>query len=352
LARPSGSESDELRVATDASHWNSLVDASPTPYFSQLWEWGEVQRALGWEPWRLELVPEGSSTGNAIAASQLHVRRLPGVGWGIGYASRGPVLGRAAPEWSRFSFALTRWARKNRIATLVFDPDEGPESDLGRALMRPPWRAAPMLGEPRCHVLDVLPEADLWANVRRKHREWIRRAERADVDVRWTDSESSVEDASLAIRHFQRVYAEIAKRIGVPLMSSEYYELMWDLFRNAGRAHLVTATALGTPVGAMLHFTCGDEMIWFAGGQTADGARVGVGKLLVWRSLLRAGELGTRRYNMWGTRTEGLAHFKAGFGAREESYIGTRSMAVNLTMDVLLGAAWQARQFGRRLMQR
>jgi lipid II:glycine glycyltransferase (peptidoglycan interpeptide bridge formation enzyme) len=349
VAGTSKSDGYELRVATDPRRWNSLVDESPSRHFSQLWEWGEVQRSIGWEPWRLELVPEGSATGAAVAATQLFVRRLPVVGWGIGYASRGPVLGRAAPDWSRFSSALTRWARKHRIATLVFDPDEGPESDLGRALMRPPWRSAPTVSEPNCHVVDVRPEAELWANVRRKHREWIRRAERADIDVRWIDASSSAGDARLAIDQFQQVYREIAARLDLPVKTPDYYQLMWDAFRTAGRAHMVIATEDGRAIGAMLHFRCGDELLWFAGGQTADGARLGVGKLLVWRSMVRAGELGVRRYNMWGTATEGLAHFKLGFGAREESYVGTRSMSVNGLIDLLLRAAWQARASIRRL---
>jgi lipid II:glycine glycyltransferase (peptidoglycan interpeptide bridge formation enzyme) len=352
VTRTSGSGRYELRVATDPRRWNSLVDASPTPYFSQLWEWGEVQRAIGWEPWRLELVPAETDGGACIAAAQILIRRLPGIGWGIGHAPRGPVLGRAAEDWARFEVALVRWARDNRVATLVFDPDVSSESDLAKALMRPPWRAAPIFGEPKCHVVDVLPEAELWANVRRKHRQWIRHAEGADIDIRWIDDSSGVDDARLAIRQFQQVYGEIAQRMGLPLQAPDYYQLMWDLFRKAGRAHMVTATADGSAVGAILHFSCGDELLSFAGGQTAGGAHLGVGKLLVWRSMLRAGELGARRYNMWGTRTEGLAHFKVGFGARAETYIGTRSMSVNRRMDLLLGAAWRARQFSRRINRR
>lgn len=346
------SEEYELRSVSDPIRWNRIVDESPSRYFSQLWEWGEVQRPIGWEPWRLELVPGSVADGAPIAAAQMLVRRLPGIGWGIAHASRGPVLGRSAEAWARFEVALARWARENRIATLVFDPDVSPESQLGIAITRPPWNEAPMLGEPRCHVVDVLPEAELWANVRRKHREWIRRAERANIAVRWTDEHSSGPDAQLAIGQFQRVYGEIAQRIGVPLKDPEYYQDMWETLRGAGRAHLVTATTDGTPVGAMLHFTCGDEMLWFAGGQAAEGASQGVGKLLIWRSMIRASELGFRRYNMWGTATDGLAHFKLGFGAREELYVGTRAMSVNGPMDLVLRAAWRARQLGRRVMRR
>lgn len=344
--------SDELRRVTDRGRWNMLVDDSPSTYFSQLWEWGEIQRSIGWEPWRLELVPSEPGQAQPIAATQLLVRRIPGLGWGIAHAPRGPLLGRASAPWGQFELALTRWARNNRIATLVFDPDVSAESELGVALTRRPWNPAPMLGEPRCHVVDVVPEPELWANVRRKHREWIRRAERANLEIRWTDRDSSQASADVAINHFQQVYREIAERIGVRLQASDYYELMWHTLRAAGRAQMLTAAEDGVPVGAMLHFTCGDQMIWFAGGQAANGERLGVGKLLVWRSMLRAGELGYGRYNMWGTATEGLAHFKLGFGAREESYVGTRSLAVNRPMDRLLRTAWVARAVGRNLIRR
>lgn len=337
---------------TDASRWNELVDGSPDAYFSQLWEWGEIQRSIGWEPSRLELWSPGSAERGPVAATQVLVRRLPASDWGVAHAPRGPVLGRDRPDWARLKGALVAWARENRIATLIFDPDVGPETDLGDALMRPPWRAAPGLGEPRCHVVDLRSPSELWSNVRRKHREWIRRAERADVDIRWTDHGSSDADAELAIGQFQQVYAEIAERIGVPIQEPAYYRLMWGTFRGAGRAQLVTASVDGTPAGAMLHIMCGDIMLWFAGGQAAAGESLGIGKLLIWRSMVRATELGSGRYNMWGTATEGLAHFKMGFGAREESYVGTRSMAVNRPIDALVRAAWQARQLRRRLLKR
>ncbi len=341
-------DQNELRVVSDPARWNALVDESPHGYFSQLWEWGEIQRSIGWQPWRLELVPADGARAH-VAASQVLVWRLPGMPWGFAYAPRGPVLGRTAGEWKQFEVAVTRWARDNRIATLAIDPDVSTDSDLGRALVQPPWKASPELGKPICHIVDVVAEDELWGRVRRKHREWIRRAERSHVDVRWIDGRSSAEDAERGMKVFQQVYAEIARRIGVPLKEPEYYRLIWETFRFAGRAHLVTATADGVPMGAMLHFTCGDEMIWFAGGQTAEGTPLGVGKLLVWRSMIRAGELGCRRYNMWGTATEGLAHFKLGFGAREESYVGTRSIPVNGTVDRIVRSAWRARNLVRRL---
>jgi hypothetical protein len=82
-----------------------------------------------------------------------------------------------------------------------------------------------------------------------------------------------VDDARLVISQFQQVYGEIEQRLGLPVQGSDYYELMWDTFRTAERAHMVTATADRAKVGAILHVRCGDELLSFAGGQTADGGR-------------------------------------------------------------------------------
>jgi hypothetical protein len=62
------SERYELRSASDPIRWDLLVDQSPTGYFSQLWEWGEIQRSIDWEPWRLELLPVDGEGAAPIAA--------------------------------------------------------------------------------------------------------------------------------------------------------------------------------------------------------------------------------------------------------------------------------------------
>ena len=53
-----------------------------------------------------------------------------------------------------------------------------------------------------------------------------------------------------------------------------------------------------------------------------------------------------RRYHMWGTATDSLAHYKEGFGAREERYIGTRAAALNPVADRVVESVWA----GQRLV--
>lgn len=341
----------ELVEVTDHAEWDALVERSPGSFFSQLWEWGEVQRSINWHPRRL-MLPDHRDGEPDVAAAQVLVHRLPGIGWSVGHAPRGPLATLTSDSSRRFVAALRAWARRNRICTLIVDPPADKDSELGRLLLGTPWRRAPALGEPICHVLDLAPGVDPWPNVHRKHREWIRRAEKAGVDVAWADASSTAAEAEASIRHFQDVYEQLAERLRIRVQRPEYYAMMWDRFRATGRAHVATATHRGKVVGSMLHLVCGDEMVWFAGGQTEAGNRVGAGKLLVWRSVLRARDLGMRRYNMWGTATSGLARYKEGFGARQETYVGTRAMPVYRPADVLVQAAWRLQQVSRRALRR
>lgn len=332
-----------MEEITDSGLWNAIVDAMPGSFLTQLWEWGVARESGGWEPHRL-IWTANSGTGVPSAAVQLLVRRVPVVGWGVAYAPRGPLGDVDQSMAEALGASMTEWARANRVATLVVDPAVDAESNLGRVLLRPPWRDAPALGEQRVHILELPNGVDPWLNVRRKHREWIRRADKAGVDVVWSDGDTSPAAADAAWHQFVRVYEEVVARLGLVTGGPAITRRVWEEFRQSRRAHLLTATLDGVPVAAMLHVICGDAMIWYAGGQTATGASVGAGKLAMWRSIERARELGVRRYHMWGTATDSLAHYKEGFGAHEERYIGTRSAPVHRGVDLLVHAAWSGRQ--------
>jgi lipid II:glycine glycyltransferase (peptidoglycan interpeptide bridge formation enzyme) len=207
------------------------------------------------------------------------------------------------------------------------------------------------VGENRVHILDLDPGTDPWAGVRRKHREWVRKAEKAGVDVAWVDADTPADEAGVAMDRFEAVYAHLVDRLGLATHGPAYTRELFDRFRTGRRLQLTTAMLGDVPVAAMLHVTFGDTMVWYAGGQSDAGAPVGAGKLLLWRAIQRAHELGFRRYHMWGTATDSLAHYKEGFGAREERYLGTRALGAHPMGDRLVRAVWGARQVAIRLRQ-
>jgi hypothetical protein len=331
----------------DKPRWNAIVDAAPDSFFTQLWEWGEVRRPLGWAPVRV-VWPRESSTADDLPslALQANVRRIPLAPFAIAHVPGGPIGELDEATLASLGPRLRAWGRTRRIATVVAHPPVDETSPLGRTLAQRPWSGSVELGERRVHVLDLEDGVDPWTAVRKKHREWVRKAERAGVEVSWTDQATPDAQASAAMDQFERVYGELIDRLALVTHGAGFTRAVFDTFRAGGRAQLATATRDGVPVAAMLHVTWGSTMLWYAGGQAEAGNSVGAGKFLLWRSIQRAQELGFRRYHMWGTATDSLAHYKEGFGAREVRYVGTRSLRLDPLGDRIVAAILGARTAG------
>jgi len=133
----------ELRAwrAGDRDAWNAFVESAPYRSFPQLWEWGDLRASFGWTPLRIAVGDNPERPPAAVA--QVLLRRVPALGWRLGYISRGPVghLDDAAVRDALFR-ALRSLARTEGVATIKVDPEATPESPLGRALLGGPWRAA------------------------------------------------------------------------------------------------------------------------------------------------------------------------------------------------------------------
>ena len=158
----------------------------------------------GWTPVRLAIGPTAESP---VAGAQLLLRRIPVVGWHLAYAPRGPI-GRMDDPRTRAAFmhALRVMGRTERIATVRIDPEAAPDTPYGSALMSLPWRAAPKVQPPTTRVVDLtLGEEALRANLKRKHRQYVNKAERAGVTIERFDGSSPADVIGPALADFNRI---------------------------------------------------------------------------------------------------------------------------------------------------
>ena len=106
---------------TDRDAWNAFVEHAPYRSFPQLWEWGELREPSGWRPIRIAV---GERPDQPLAGAQILVRHVPVVGWGLGYAPRGPVGHLDDPATRQALIAaVLDLATTERIATLKVDPE-------------------------------------------------------------------------------------------------------------------------------------------------------------------------------------------------------------------------------------
>ena len=317
---------------TDRDAWNAFVEHAPYRSFPQLWEWGELREPSGWRPIRVAV---GERPDQPLAGAQVLIRRVPLVGWRLGYAPRGPIGQLDDPVMRQALIAALRGlARDERIATLKVDPEATPRDPFGAALLASPWRRAAKVQPPRTRLIDLsLAEEELLAAVRQKHRQYVHKAERAGVQVEQVDAAA---DATDALRDFYRIYRDTADRAGFVVRVPAYYQRVWRLFAARGHARLFFATLAGERVATLFHFTCGDRAAEAYGGMTANGAASRANYLLKWEAIRAFRTEGFAAYDLWGIATGGIAQFKEGFGGRRIDYVGARDLPLRPAQDAAL----------------
>jgi lipid II:glycine glycyltransferase (peptidoglycan interpeptide bridge formation enzyme) len=320
---------------TDAAAWNAFVEAAPFRSFPQLWEWGELREPSGWRPLRIAVGPDPSTP---LAGAQVLVRQVPVLGWRLAYVPRGP-LGDLNDQRTRDALfaALRTLARTERIATLKVDPEATPDDPYGQFLLAAPWRSAARVQPPKTRQIDLAtPEDELLANLRKKHRQYIHKAERDGVTVERLDANADEQTVTQALADFYRIYIHTAERAGFAARAEPYYERVWRLFAPNGHASLDFATLKGERVATLFHFTCGDRAAEAYGGMTDDGAESRANYLLKWEGILGFKRAGFAVYDLWGLATGGIAQFKEGFGGREVIYVGARDLPLRPAEDAAL----------------
>jgi len=339
----------ELRAwrVTDPAAWNAFVEATPYHAFTQLWEWGEVRAMGGWRPVRLAI---GLSHDEPVAGAQLLLRQIPLIGWHLAYVPRGPVGQLDAPDIrDGLLRALRTLGREERIATVRADPEAEPSTPYGRALLDAPWRSAPKVQPPTTRVIDLTAgEEALRADLKRKHRQYVNKAERAGVTIERFDGSTPPEVIGPALDDFNRIYRSTAERAGFVARQAFYYERVWSLFAPAGRVRLAFAVLDGERVATIYHFTCGDRAVEAYGGMTDAGADARANYLLKWDAIAGFAREGFAVYDLWGLATGGIRQFKEGFGGREIEYVGARDLPLRVPIDAALRVAIPAYGFAQR----
>jgi len=332
---------------TDPAAWNAFVEGAPYHAFPQLWEWGEVRSMGGWRPVRIAI---GPSEDEPVAGAQLLLRRIPLLNWHLAYVPRGPVGDLDDPIVRDALVDSLRTLRTTeRIATVRADPEARPDTPYGRALLEDPWRSAPKIQPPTTRVIDLtVGEEALRAGLKRKHRQYVNKAERAGVMVERFDGATPARLIRPALAEFNRIYGDTADRAGFVARQASYYQRVWSKFAPNGHVRLSFATKGGERMATLFHFLCGERAVEAYGGMTDAGADLRANYLLKWSAISDLAREGFRVYDMWGLATGGIRQFKEGFGGTEIEYVGARDLPLAGPMDAALRVAIPAYGLAQR----
>lgn len=339
----------QLIEVSDREAWDGFVTANAAGHPLQLWGWGEVKRLNGWRPVRLALVESGHDASGPVkwrGAVQVLLWRVPKIGRFVAYAPRGPVMAADANELSAMWRALEAWARQNRALYLRVEPGwaVAARADSQIGTKRPAgWvQSRNTIQMSATYTIDLMRgEDEILADMSRKHRQYIGKAEREGVVVERVavgGAGDSVAGGAMAaaMADVLRIYQDTARRAGFGLHSREYYE---SVLRELGERNYLYIARVGGEATAFLWLAAaGETATELYGGVTAAGQDSHANYLLKWRAITDLKAAGYKLYDFNGRVSEGVSRFKSGFGPAETDFVGTWDYPVNK----ILYRAWES----------
>lgn len=303
-------------TADEAGRWDELVIATGRPHLLQSDGWATVKAATGWRASRFVFGEDG--------VAQVLLRPLP-LGLVAAYVPRGPLV--ANVDLTEAMVALSEALRSQRCTSLLCDPEVPAGALSPDALVSAGIRAAPVHVQPtRTLLMDLTQEPEpMLAAMRKKTRQYIRKAERAGVVTEETND----------VGRFHAVLRRVADRDRFGIHDLAYFERLREAFGE--RAHFQIARVGKDDAGALLVVRMGDRAWELFGGWGGHHAEERPFYLLKWRSFMRMKQLGVTRYDMWGLTERGgdadhalagVENFKLGFGGEIVSWIGALEMPV------------------------
>lgn len=321
----------KLVEITDQSVWDTFVSTSAWGHPLQLWGWGETKALSGWKAYRLGLV-DGETI---LAGVQVLLWRLPKMSNYIVYAPRGPVVEPSSVLSRQLFEEIVEWSKGRKALYIRVEPAWTTGTPQG-------WvHARNALQMSETYTVDLRKaEPDLQAPMSRKHRQYIRKAERDGVSVkRLPIGETGA---------MFELYLDTAERAGFGIHSRKYYDkLSTDL---GGHNYLYEAHLEGKPVAFLWLAAAGKTAYELYGGVNAAGAEMKANYVLKWEAMRAMKAAGYEIYDFNGRLNEGVSRFKDGFGPDQTNYIGTYDYPLNRLGYELWERSWPvAKRIGRVL---
>ena len=289
--------------------WTRLAWEFADLSLMQCWEYAEAKARTG--RWRVErgVFLEG---GHPVGLVQVLVRPLPaGLPGGLAWINRGPLWRRngevgdgallsAMMKALRLHYAGAKSMYLRLAPPLTEDAVglPGGFSPAGTA----GWASA---------TLDLMPPVKvLRANLGRKWRGHLNKAERSDLEVRSGDGDEAFADFVAGHRRL------IAEGGFATTLTAELLEALQALLPEDRKMTAFLAYADAAPMASVLIARYGDTGEYLAGNVWDEGRRLNAGQLLLWRAVCAMKEHGIRWFDVSGLDPDltppGIRTFKEG----------------------------------------
>lgn len=317
-----------ITEATNQTAWDNFIHTQQFRPFLQSWTMGEVYRAVGQQPIRLEIKENNECIGicQAIVVPARRGRHLS--------VSYGPML-QPSLQPALYSEALTEQLQKiakdyhcSFIRLSPFRPVENPIQVLGKPsplhllaehiwyiplTKKDAWEAGSQPGEQGARSAD-----DIFAGMRKNRRNLIRRAEKEGVTIH--RSTQPLQDLPL----FLQLHEETRKRHGFTPYTDAFFIAQVEKFTAKNACSFYLAKYNNEVVATSIHMHMFGETSYHHGASTLKYPKIPASYLLQWTAIQDAIQRKDHIYNFWGIAPDGakkhpfagVTTFKTGFGGK------------------------------------
>lgn len=295
----------QVTRCTNAPAWDDAVNTLQG-HPLQLWGWGEVKSAHGWQAARFLVTNESQEV---VAGAQVLVKRLPWPFRSLLYIPRGPFGDAMTLGEATNSLMIALKAAYPGALQVVAEPDDVSMPGKG-------WkRSSNTILIPRTLILDLHRSAEeLKAAMAKKTRQYINKSSREAIEITEVRGRGELERCL-------EIYRETAHRSHFALHEDQYY---FDVAEKLGSCSRVfVANQQGTAIAFLWLATSGATAFELYGGMTDEGQRLRANYSLKWHAILECQKAGVSRYDLNGLLNDGISGFKQGFASHETTLAGT-----------------------------
>jgi lipid II:glycine glycyltransferase (peptidoglycan interpeptide bridge formation enzyme) len=212
--------------------WDAFLETDPACPYEQTSLWAQVKAINNWHPVRV-IVTRGREI---VGGAQVLIRQIPLAGY-IGYVSKGPVF--SLDDGKLIQLVIDKLcgiAREYRIQYLIVHPPDNSEASVKYLIKKGFKNDAIVKVVDATLMIDLSLDLDeIFSNMKRKHRQYIRRGERKGVKIRLGSKED--------IGTFYRLMLATCRRQGVSPNPStvNYINELWHVFNKFGSVIILLA---------------------------------------------------------------------------------------------------------------
>lgn len=309
----------------DKQQWEDFVISNSPDSFLHSWNWGEFNQATGEKIWRLGFFEEENLLAVALIII-VKARRGKFL-----FVPHGPIIKKASDANLIIETLLKRLKEIGKEEKAAF-VRISPLLENIEIFKHLGFKNAPihMMHPETTWILDIdKDEETLMKEMRKTHRNLIRRAQKDGVEIIQADSEEF-------LKKFYEIHMETVRRHKFIPFSFEYIKQEVEAFKQDKQISIFLAKYAGEIISSAIIVFYGNEAFYHHGASSSKFSKVPSSYLTLFEAIKEAQKRGLKKFNFYGIVEDkpkhpwyGLSKFKKGFGGYESDLVHCQDFPLN-----------------------